>query len=278
LNPLYVDEWPDIGALNAGTTVTDYVDLAAEPQVSKGFFAFDNGTGKVAIPTLTTVSGLISEPLKNISNKLQQAETGSQFTSITFPDNLWDDMLAHPNGAGGAEFYIWDQAIDMFSALGSLEIMLFNFDLFDGPGEWYGSIEMHGYGIIENGSWNTSSWSYEVSGVTVSWDYSTKTMSFSALAGCVLNDYTRSNISDTFAVYSVGDPGGNTEIWEWVDTIYDIGDPAYPRRLVSTTSNTGMLPGHRNDEIGILEDLETGTKDSLVAAINELAARVAALE
>jgi hypothetical protein len=56
INPLYVNHWPDIAALNEGTTVTDYVDLAAEPQVSLGFFAHNVGTSKVAIPTLRTFS------------------------------------------------------------------------------------------------------------------------------------------------------------------------------------------------------------------------------
>jgi hypothetical protein len=352
INPLYVNHWPSLAALNAGTTVTDYVDLDAEPQVSLGYFAFDNGTGKVAIPTLKEVQGLISAPLKNIVSKLQEPETGSGFTSITFPDNLWADMIAHPNGAGEFEVYIWDQAIDIFTSVGVLEVVLFDFGFFDipdwaggvemhgygiissgnwntanwsyeisgvtvswdyptktmsfsapvggvlpnymranmsetfavysiGDPDWAGGVEMHGYGIISSGKWNTANWSYEISGVTVSWDYPTKTISFSAPVGGVLSDYMRQNMSDTFAVYSIGDVGETTSVGEWDDTEYDTGDPAYQRLIQTTESVSGLLSGTRLTSIlknaGDLSELETTDKASLVAAINELKARIDAL-
>jgi hypothetical protein len=91
----------------------------------------------------------------------------------------------------------------------------------------------------------------------------------------------RQHMSDTFAVYSIGDPDSATSVWEWDDTEYDIGDPAYPRLIATTESVSGLLSGTRLTSIlknaGDLSELETTDKASLVAAINELKARIDAL-
>jgi hypothetical protein len=77
------------------------------------------------------------------------------------------------------------------------------------------------------------------------------------------NDYDLFNGIGSAITYEVGE-----EMWAWADTIYNIGDPLYPRILASAMGQTGLITRTRLTEIMTRLDQPGGLGNSVNANLS----------
>jgi hypothetical protein len=253
INPFYVGPFSNPAEANSKTVVNDYVDLLQGPPIAKPYFAFNTNNNKIMIPQLG--AEIVTDSLQNVFNRTVAAITGTPISTIEFNHQLTDFMNNRFAIDNSIAIYDYGKAMDTSSKICDIQFYANSFDDLFGDYPSAGSYVRVHFPSGENYAFWTGGFQ---TGLTINKTYNGITVTASYVDGFKINFSSTVSIVNNVGfedmesqvrdygsyIYDVG-----AGIWQWTNTEFNIGDPKYPRLIMSEKAKTGMTAGLRIDKL-----------------------------